>query len=128
MLPSRPSEGAGHGQRILNACNACKIGRRRCDGSARCHPCAKRGIVCTYEQNKKRGRKTFDESNGSGAGIRCSAGAETAIDLRMSSVTNPLPVRAVPATQHHKLLLSPTERAVLRTVFDFTNRLMTLGA
>ena len=88
--------------------------------------------MCTYEQNKKRGRKTFDEdchATGASAGVRCSATAEIFTpDLRIVSTdTNPMPVIGVPATQNQRFLLSPTERVYLRTVFDFTNRLMTLG-
>lgn len=126
--------GASHGEspeegrlRVLNACNACKAGRRRCDGAVACSGCRRRGIVCTYALNKKRGRKTQQDE-----GSVTSVVAHPAVTSGHSAVRiHALPHSQLPSFVTRELrtmeFLTAEERQLLRTVFGYTNRIFTAG-
>lgn len=57
--------------RTTNACDACRIRKRKCDGKHPCSYCVAKNQTCEFSQKKKRGPKkrkideTFDEDNSS---------------------------------------------------------------
>lgn len=48
-------------KRITNACDACKHGHLKCDGTTPCNNCRAHNKKCLYSLNKKRGPKKRDD-------------------------------------------------------------------
>jgi hypothetical protein len=42
---------------LKSACNWCREKKKKCDGKVSCSNCVKRGLVCVFSDQKKRGRK-----------------------------------------------------------------------
>ena len=63
MLASTVSNSNNSNQRVKNACESCKVFRRKCDGELpSCHRCRQKGIECLYppklQKPHRKGRKT----------------------------------------------------------------------
>jgi hypothetical protein len=134
-----------HRLRVLVACDACKSARRRCDGSTTCSFCARRGYTCHYTQNRKRGRASHQASTD--LQIRFVIGCDTldsfylCILQEQSTFSDesgnacvsdaPALTRLVEPSRSGDspltLSLTDVERDLLRSAFDFTNRILTTG-
>jgi hypothetical protein len=78
---------------VLNACDACKASRRKCNGNSSCDGCTKRGIYCVYTANKKRGPLPSSKPS-----------SKPRSDIETSSFAAPVPVSQIFDSSEYALL------------------------